>query len=163
MFLLATQNSAKRATSPPQDAILPHTEATLSCGHSTRYPGYWMAALSSSRALGYAGEVTSGMISRRQAIACAAAAVVSPLRAGPTRKIGGLKIESVNVISQQPEFYHGWPTVGTDSHGNLLVVCSGGREAHICPFGRVEMIRSSDGGRTWSWPEVILDTPIDDR
>ena len=98
------------------------------------------------------------MISRRQVLACAAAAVVSPLRASPRPRI-----ESVTVISQQPEFYHGWPTVGADSHGNLLVAYSGGREAHICPFGRVEVIRSSDGGRTWSWPEVILDTPIDDR
>src|SRR5579859_7472519 len=35
-FYLATQSSAKRPTSPPQDAILPHTEATPSCGHRTR-------------------------------------------------------------------------------------------------------------------------------
>ena len=40
---------------------------------------------------------------------------------------------------------------------------SGGRESHVCPFGRVELIRSSDGGRSWSYPEILLDTPIDDR
>ena len=40
---------------------------------------------------------------------------------------------------------------------------SGGRDAHVCPFGRVELMRSRDGGRTWSWPEVLLDSPIDDR
>jgi hypothetical protein len=91
-------------------------------------------------------------------IACTAAAVAAPLSAAPKAKI-----ESVNVISQQPEFYHGWPTLGSDGRGSLLVAYSGGREAHVCPFGRVELIRSSDGGRTWSWPEVILDTPIDDR
>jgi sialidase-1 len=109
--------------------------------------------------LGYGGGILStGMISRRQAIACTAAVVVSPLHAAPRPRI-----ESVTVISQQPEFYHGWPTVGADSHGNLLVAYSGGREAHVCPFGRVEAIRSSDGGQSWSWPEVILDTPIDDR
>jgi hypothetical protein len=97
------------------------------------------------------------MTSRRQAIACVTAA------AFPLRAARQLKIDSVAVISQQAEFYHGWPTIGADQRGNLLVVCSGGREAHVCPFGRVELIRSSDGGRSWSWPEVILDTPIDDR
>ena len=35
--------------------------------------------------------------------------------------------------------------------------------SHVCPFGRVEWMRSRDGGRTWSWPEVLLDSPIDDR
>ena len=40
---------------------------------------------------------------------------------------------------------------------------SGGREAHVCPYGRVELIRSRDDGRTWTFPEVVLDTPIDDR
>jgi hypothetical protein len=73
------------------------------------------------------------------------------------------RVESIETISRQPEFYHGWPTLAQRRNGELLVACSGGREAHVCPFGRVELIRSSDGGRTWSWPEVVLDTPIDDR
>jgi hypothetical protein len=73
------------------------------------------------------------------------------------------KVDHISIISQQPEFYHGWPTVAVDKQDNLLVVCSGGRDTHVCPFGRVELIRSSDGGRSWSWPEVLLDTPIDDR
>lgn len=81
----------------------------------------------------------------------------------PLVKARQAKVESISVISQQPEFYHGWPTLAADLQGSLLVAYSGGREAHVCPFGRVELIRSSDGGRNWSWPEVILDTPIDDR
>jgi sialidase-1 len=98
------------------------------------------------------------IVTRRDILSCAAAVVVRPvLAANPAA------VESISIISQQPEFYHGWPTIAADRQGNLLVVCSGGREAHICPFGRVELIRSSDAGRTWSWPEVILDTPIDDR
>lgn len=112
-----------------------------------------------SSATGYAGRIIfTTMISRRKILACAAATLAAPLRAAPR-----YRIESKTVISQQSEFYHGWPTVGTDSRNKLVVVYSGGREAHVCPFGRVELIRSSDGGRTWSWPEVILDTPIDDR
>src|ERR1051325_3234453 len=33
-------------------------------------------------------------------------------------------------ISQQPEHYHGWPTVTARRSGELLLVYSGGREAH---------------------------------
>jgi sialidase-1 len=69
----------------------------------------------------------------------------------------------IETISRQPQFYHGWPTLAVRRDGELVVVYSGGRESHICPFGRVELIRSSDGGRSWSWPQVIMDSPIDDR
>ena len=72
-------------------------------------------------------------------------------------------IKPAAVISRQPEHYHGWPTVALRKNGELLVAYSGGREAHVCPFGRLELIRSGDGGRTWSWPQVIMDSPIDDR
>ncbi len=73
------------------------------------------------------------------------------------------EIESITTISSQPSYYHGWPTLARTADGELLVVCSGGRESHVCPFGRVELIRSKDGGNTWSFPRVLLDGPIDDR
>jgi Neuraminidase (sialidase) len=66
-------------------------------------------------------------------------------------------------ISHQPEYYHAWPTVARRKNGELLLTYSGGREAHICPFGRVEMMRSHDDGKTWGWPCVVLDTESDDR
>ena len=72
-------------------------------------------------------------------------------------------VHDTRVISHQPEYYHGWPTVSRRRNGELLLVWSGGRVAHVCPFGRVEMMRSSDNGETWSWPRVVLDLPIDDR
>lgn len=71
--------------------------------------------------------------------------------------------DAPTVISHQPDLYHGWPTLSRRRSGELLVAYSGGREAHVCPYGRVELIRSRDDGRTWSWPEVLLDTAIDDR
>lgn len=74
-----------------------------------------------------------------------------------------IRVESIEVISGQPEYYFGWPTLARRASGELLAAWSGGRERHVCPFGRVEFMRSRDGGRTWSWPQVVLDTPIDDR
>ena len=67
------------------------------------------------------------------------------------------------IITKNPSAYHGWPTVTRRQNGELLLVYSGGREGHICPFGRVELMRSRDDGRTWSDPAVLLDGPIDYR
>ncbi len=67
------------------------------------------------------------------------------------------------VISQQPDLYHGWPTLARQSNGDLLLVYSGGRRAHVCPFGRVELMRSADNGKSWTLPRVLIDGPIDDR
>ena len=60
------------------------------------------------------------------------------------------------VISHQANSYCGWPTIVRRKNGQLLVVYSGGRVAHVCPFGRVELICSRDDGDTWSWPRVLL-------
>ena len=59
--------------------------------------------------------------------------------------------------------YIGWPTLGKAPNGDLLAVFSGDRDAHICPWGKVQMVRSADGGKTWSAPETICDSSIDDR
>ena len=72
-------------------------------------------------------------------------------------------MHDVRVISKEPEIYHGWPTLTRRANGELLAVWSGGREAHVCPFGRVDMMRSGDDGETWTWPRTLLDGAIDDR
>ena len=59
--------------------------------------------------------------------------------------------------------YHGWPTVVRIRGEELLAVCSGNREKHICPFGRVFLYRSSDGGKTWTGPRALSYGPLDDR
>jgi Neuraminidase (sialidase) len=71
--------------------------------------------------------------------------------------------DPATVITRQPRYYHAWPTLARRKNGELIVTYSGSREAHVCPFGRVEMIRSFDEGKTWSWPQVLMDTAIDDR
>ncbi len=74
-----------------------------------------------------------------------------------------LEMLETKTISHQQHLYHGWPTVAQRRNGQLLLVYSGGREEHVCPFGRVEMMRSDDQGKTWGWPCVLMDTEIDDR
>lgn len=78
--------------------------------------------------------------------------------AAPTASITDTK-----VISQQPEFYHGWSTVARRQNGELWVTWSGGRESHVCPFGQVHAMTSRDDGKTWTWPRVLLDSATDDR
>jgi NADH dehydrogenase FAD-containing subunit len=74
-----------------------------------------------------------------------------------------IEILDTRVISWKPPLYHGWSTLARRKDGELLLAFSGGREAHVCPFGRLEFMRSKDHGATWGWPQVLLDSPIDDR
>lgn len=73
------------------------------------------------------------------------------------------EVLSTAVISKQKQIYHGWPTLTRRRNGQLILVWSGGREAHVCPFGRVDMMRSNDNGKTWTWPRTLIDSAIDDR
>jgi hypothetical protein len=73
------------------------------------------------------------------------------------------EIISTGVICKQPGKYIGWPSIAKTRSGELLVVFSGMRDAHVCPFGITQIIRSIDNGETWSDPETINNTPLDDR
>lgn len=86
--------------------------------------------------------------------------LTSLLRAG---KPSPVTLLETKVISQQPQFYHGWPTLTRCANGSLVIVYSGGREFHVCPYGRMEMITSRDEGKTWTLPRVLVDSAIDDR
>lgn len=66
-------------------------------------------------------------------------------------------------ICKQPGRYIGWPTVAKGPDGVLHAVFSGDRDCHVCPFGKVFLIRSHDHGATWSDPQVVMDSPLDDR
>ena len=70
------------------------------------------------------------MLTRRQLFAAAGATLLP--RPEP----------SIRTISKQPDLYSGWPTLARTKAERLLLVYSGGREAHVCPFGRVEMMQS---------------------
>lgn len=59
--------------------------------------------------------------------------------------------------------YNAWPTVITLQDGTILAAWSGDRMKHICPFGKVMLSRSFDGGHSWTSPYCGQDTPLDDR
>lgn len=67
------------------------------------------------------------------------------------------------VVCKEDGSYLGWPTVAQLPSGELVVVFSGGREEHVCPYGKTELVRSADGGETWSEPVTVNDSLVDDR
>ena len=67
------------------------------------------------------------------------------------------------VICKEQGRYIGWPTIAKTRSNELLAVFSGNRDAHVCPYGITQMVRSKDNGKTWSEPETINNTPLDDR
>ena len=84
--------------------------------------------------------------------------------------IGGTKMPNSRpfihwnrVINKQEDNYLAWPTIAKADNGELLVVFSGDRETHVCPYGKNQMIRSSDRGETWTDAETINNSPLDDR
>jgi len=72
-------------------------------------------------------------------------------------------IISTKVICKQPDRYIGWPTIIRTRMNELLVVFSGDREGHVCPWGKTQMIRSQDNGESWSSVSTVSNTPLDDR
>lgn len=102
------------------------------------------------------------MLERRTLLTAACGAWVGAerlLRAAPFK----ISVDETRVIAEAGSHYAGWPTMLRRRNGELLLVYSGGRVAHVCPYGRVELMRSKDDGAHWTQPEVLLDTPIDDR
>ena len=71
-------------------------------------------------------------------------------------------VYSINNISDA-SYYIGWPTVAEKQDGELIISYSGGREGHVCPFGRLGFMRSADNGRTWSKPQILIESILDDR
>ena len=104
-----------------------------------------------------------GRITRRTLLAAAGGAAAGTVLGAGRRAAAKAEIREVKVISRRPDLYHGWPTLARCRNGRLLLAYSGGHEAHVCPFGRVELIQSSDNGVSWSDPRVVIHTPLDNR
>jgi len=88
---------------------------------------------------------------------------MSATKAARTGTTTQAEILATEVLCKQPGRYIGWPTIARRRDGELIAVFSGDRDAHVCPFGKTQMIRSRDGGKTWTGPVTINNTPLDDR
>ena len=86
-----------------------------------------------------------------------------PISYQPPKNQARAEIKWVKPICVEKDRYIGWPTVCRLANGDVLAVFSGDRDSHICPWGKVQMIRSTDDGETWSEPVTIANDPIDDR
>ncbi len=73
------------------------------------------------------------------------------------------ELQWTKVLCKQPGRYIGWPSVCVRKNGELLAVFSGDRDAHVCPWGKVQMVRSADLGTTWSTAQTLCNTKLDDR
>ena len=81
----------------------------------------------------------------------------------PSKEQARAEIKWVKEICVEKDRYIGWPTVCRLANGDLLAVFSGDRDSHICPWGKVQMVRSTDDGETWGAPVTIANGILDDR
>ena len=86
-----------------------------------------------------------------------------PISFQPPKNQARAEIKWVKPICVEKDRYLGWPTVCRLANGDILAVFSGDRDEHVCPFGKVQMVRSTDDGETWSASVTIANGPIDDR
>lgn len=75
----------------------------------------------------------------------------------------GVEIAWTAPACVEPNRYIGWPTVCRRKSGELIAVFSGDRTAHVSKDGKVQAVRSTDGGVTWSAPETWVSSVVDDR
>lgn len=74
----------------------------------------------------------------------------------------GIEVLSHQTLYEDTEVYAAWPAIVRTSKGDLLVAFTA-TEEHISPDGKIVMIRSSDNGESWSPPQEIFNSIIDDR
>lgn len=72
-------------------------------------------------------------------------------------------VEHVIQVKNSDRNYFAWPTAVRLQNGKIAVVVSGFRRRHICPFGKTVIVYSSDEGKTYTSPEPVIETVLDDR
>ena len=73
-----------------------------------------------------------------------------------------IKNLSVGVVISRPKQMYAWPGIVKLSENEILVAASE-RCYHCCPFGREVIVRSLDGGESWSLPQEVHNSELDDR
>jgi sialidase-1 len=70
-------------------------------------------------------------------------------------------VRHLTVYQSQSE-YCAWPSLTRTSEGDIIVLFTRSEE-HLGPNGAIMLSRSTDNGRSWLPPVVVLESPIDDR
>ena len=88
------------------------------------------------------------MIARRlfvtkSSLLAAGVTATAAVSRGNAQGRGAATVEAIRVISQEPEYYHGWGTLARDAKGTLYTVASGGGSPRV-PVRAVELMRSQD-------------------
>lgn len=88
----------------------------------------------------------------------------SKIWGGPSEKPLSVNGEEIHhfPISLVKNRHHAFPGAAKLPNGDLAVVFREG-EAHVCPYGRICIVFSKDGGKNWSAPVAIADTASDER
>lgn len=107
-------------------------------------------------ALGMAGAA----LSQNKPTAAAAPNQEAPMSNSP---VSIIRHGIVCSLPQEKFGYFGWPSVTRQDDGTLCAVASGLRFQHVCPWGRTTICKSRDNGKTWTYPQVVNNTPLDDR
>ncbi len=66
------------------------------------------------------------------------------------------------VVAFRPMQMYAWPGLVKISNNELLAAASE-RRGHLCPYGREVIMRSYDGGKSWSLPQEVYNSELDDR
>lgn len=56
-----------------------------------------------------------------------------------------------------------FPVLTTTPSGALIAVLRGGVAGHLGRNGRIDIVRSLDGGQSWTYPNIVADSVDDDR
>jgi hypothetical protein len=73
-----------------------------------------------------------------------------------------IEILENGIAISRPDQMYGWPGITRAANGDILIAASE-RKFHVCPFGREVVVRSADNGRSWSLPQEVYDSELDDR
>lgn len=76
-------------------------------------------------------------------------------------EVGGKPVEHTTVCAL-PGRHLAFPGLTRLPGGELMAVFREG-QSHVCPYGRICAVYSADGGKNWSAPVALSDTPTDDR
>jgi hypothetical protein len=91
-------------------------------------------------------------------VACIAGGIV--VQAQQKVREGAVKIKAKRYVAVTGQGF--FPVAQLGPKGDVFVVLRGGAP-HIGMEGRLDLVVSRTGGRTWSKPRLIADSPLDDR